>query len=160
MPDAVARPRLEFDPAKEFVLVSPGAQLEAPAETDTASAPRGLFFPAGLDLLLRIDWVHPRTEIPPGARAAVGELRRNGVTVIPQTSKTEVELGNPLVGLGDAPNDAGFLALCDVAVLVPRASGEVDPDLFAAIPTGRIGPFPAGRGWAAAVSDLLEEAIR
>lgn len=33
---------------EEFALVSPGAQPEAPAETDTASAPLGLFFPAGL----------------------------------------------------------------------------------------------------------------
>ena len=33
---------------EEFALVSPGAQPEAPAETDTASAPLGLYFPAGL----------------------------------------------------------------------------------------------------------------
>ncbi len=33
---------------EEFALVSPGAQPVAPAETDTASAPLGLFFPAGL----------------------------------------------------------------------------------------------------------------
>lgn len=33
---------------EEFVLVSPGAYPEAPAETDTASAPPGLFIPAGL----------------------------------------------------------------------------------------------------------------
>ncbi|MBK9088530.1 MAG: HAD hydrolase family protein [Holophagales bacterium] len=83
-----------------------------------------------------------------GKEDAVELLCRNGL------------VSRPLVGFGDAPNDAGFLALCDVAVLVPRASGEVDPDLFAAIPAGRIAPFPAGRGWAAAVSDLLEEAKR
>ena len=33
---------------EEFALVSPGAQPEAPAETDTASAPLGFLFPAGL----------------------------------------------------------------------------------------------------------------
>ena len=32
----------------EFVLTSPEAAPEAPAEPDTASAPLGLFFPAGL----------------------------------------------------------------------------------------------------------------
>jgi hypothetical protein len=32
----------------EFALVSPGAQPEAPAETETASASLGLSFPAGL----------------------------------------------------------------------------------------------------------------
>jgi mannosyl-3-phosphoglycerate phosphatase len=66
-------------------------------------------------------------------------------------------VSRPFVGLGDAPNDAGFLALCNVAVLVPRASGEVDPVLLAAVPEGRLAPFPAGRGWAAAVEDLLGE---
>ena len=64
-------------------------------------------------------------------------------------------VSRPLVGLGDAPNDAGFLARCDVAVLVPRASGEVDAVLLAAVPKARLAPFPAGLGWAAAVSDLL-----
>lgn len=66
-------------------------------------------------------------------------------------------VSRPFVGLGDAPNDAGFLARCDVAVLVPRGSGEVDPVLIAAVPEARLAPFPAGRGWAAAVADLLEE---
>ena len=66
-------------------------------------------------------------------------------------------VSRPFVGLGDAPNDAGFLARCDVAVLVPRGSGDVDPVLLAAVPAGRVAPFPAGRGWAAAVADLLEE---
>ena len=66
-------------------------------------------------------------------------------------------VSRPLAGLGDASNDAAFLARCDVAVLVPRASGEVDPVLLAAVPAGRAAPFPAGRGWAAAVADLLGE---
>lgn len=83
-----------------------------------------------------------------GKEDAVELLCRNGL------------VSRPLVGFGDAPNDAGFLDLCDLAVLVPRASGEVDPDLLASIPAGRLAPFPAGRGWAAAISDLLGEAIR
>lgn len=66
-------------------------------------------------------------------------------------------ISRPLAGFGDAPNDSGFLALCDVAVLVPRASGEVDAVLAEAVPGGRTAPFPAGRGWAAAVGELLEE---
>ena len=65
-------------------------------------------------------------------------------------------VSRPLAGLGDAPNDAGFLALCDVAVLVPRASGDADPVLLAAVPARRVAPFPAGRGWAAAVAQPLE----
>ena len=66
-------------------------------------------------------------------------------------------VSRPLAGFGDAPNDAGFLALCDVAILVPGPSGEVDAELAAAVPAGRAAPFPGGRGWAAAVNELLKE---
>lgn len=69
-------------------------------------------------------------------------------------------LSRPFAGLGDAPNDAGFLARCDVAVLVPGVSGAVDAGLAAAVPGGRTAPFPAGRGWAAAVRALLGEETR
>jgi mannosyl-3-phosphoglycerate phosphatase len=66
-------------------------------------------------------------------------------------------ISRPLAGFGDAPNDAGFLALCDVVILVPGSTGSVDAHLAAAFPSGRAAPFPAGRGWAAAVERLLEE---
>lgn len=66
----------------------------------------------------------------------------------------------PLAGFGDAPNDLGFLGRCDVAVLVPGPSGAVDAALASALPSGRVAPFPAGRGWAAAATALLEEASR
>ncbi len=60
------------------------------------------------------------------------------------------------VGLGDAPNDAGFLAAVDVPVVVP---GETGPEarLMAALPGVRVAPTPGGAGWAAAVDALLEE---
>jgi mannosyl-3-phosphoglycerate phosphatase len=66
-------------------------------------------------------------------------------------------VGRPLAGCGDAPNDAGFLSRCDVAILIPGASGAVDTTLAAAVPRGRVAPFPTGRGWAAAVRTLLGE---
>ena len=66
-------------------------------------------------------------------------------------------VSRPLVGLGDASNDAGFLALCDAAVIVPRGPGGADPALAAALPAARVAPFPEGRGWAAAVAALLAE---
>lgn len=66
-------------------------------------------------------------------------------------------ISRPLAGFGDAPNDAGFLARCDVAVLVPRATGGVEAGLAAAVPGGREAPFPAGRGWAATVREILRE---
>ena len=66
----------------------------------------------------------------------------------------------PFAGFGDAPNDAGFLGRCDVAILVPGPSGAVDAGLVSALPAGRVAPFPAGRGWAAAAMALLEELSR
>ena len=83
-----------------------------------------------------------------GKEDALGLLLRTGL------------VARPLAGFGDAPNDAGFLADCDIAVLVPGPSGAVDPALAAAVPAGRAAPFPAGRGWAAAVSALLREESR
>ncbi|MBK6404971.1 MAG: HAD hydrolase family protein [Holophagales bacterium] len=69
-------------------------------------------------------------------------------------------VSRPLAGLGDAPNDAGFLARCDIAVLVPQADGGVEAGLAAAVPLGREAPFPAGRGWAATVGEILREENR
>lgn len=69
-------------------------------------------------------------------------------------------VSRPLAGLGDAPNDAGFLARCDIAILVPRADGGVEAGLAAAVPGGREAPFPAGRGWAATVREILREEHR
>jgi len=61
------------------------------------------------------------------------------------------------VGLGDAPNDAGFLGLVDVPVLIPGPVG-VEARLGGAFPKARIAPRPYGRGWAAAVHAILDEA--
>jgi mannosyl-3-phosphoglycerate phosphatase family protein len=69
-------------------------------------------------------------------------------------------VSRPFAGFGDAPNDAGFLARCDVAILVPRATGGVEAGLAAAVPGGREAPFPAGRGWAATVREILREENR
>ncbi len=60
------------------------------------------------------------------------------------------------VGLGDAPNDAGFLALVDIPILVPGPSG-IDPQLLGALPGARQAPAVAGEGWGAAVQALLQE---
>jgi predicted mannosyl-3-phosphoglycerate phosphatase (HAD superfamily) len=57
------------------------------------------------------------------------------------------------VGLGDAPNDAAFLAAVDRAVLVPGPSG-VDARLAAAVPGAAVAPAPGGAGWAAALREL------
>ncbi len=66
------------------------------------------------------------------------------------------QLGRPglVVGLGDAPNDAGFLRLSDVAIVVPRAEGP-DTSLTARLPRFRLAGAPGGRGWAEEVMSLL-----
>ncbi len=64
-------------------------------------------------------------------------------------------VSRPAAGFGDAPNDAGFLALCDVAVVVPGPGGP-DPSLLSRLPGARVAPAPGGRGWAAVVHALLE----
>lgn len=66
-------------------------------------------------------------------------------------------ISRPIAGLGDAPNDAGFLALCDVSFLIPGEQGEVNAELSAAVPAGRRVTSPGGRGWAEAVHYLLGE---
>lgn len=65
-------------------------------------------------------------------------------------------LGRPTAGLGDAANDAGFLRLTDLPVIVPPPSG--DSPLLALVPRGRLAPAAGGAGWAASVASLLEEA--
>ena len=58
------------------------------------------------------------------------------------------------VGLGDAPNDAAFLRLVDVPILI--ASPRVDR-LRALVPEGRVTTLEGPAGWNAAVLDVLDE---
>jgi len=61
-----------------------------------------------------------------------------------------------VLALGDSPNDRALLEAADVAVVVPGPEGP-HPQLRAAIASGRyrLAPAPHGRGWGAAVADLL-----
>jgi mannosyl-3-phosphoglycerate phosphatase len=59
------------------------------------------------------------------------------------------------VGLGDAPNDAAFLQVVDVAILI--ASPRVDR-LRTLVPGGRVTPLEGPAGWNAAVLAVLDEA--
>jgi len=58
------------------------------------------------------------------------------------------------VGLGDAPNDAGFLRIVDVPILMP--SPQLD-QLQALVPQGRTTSLPGPAGWNAAVLSVLDE---
>lgn len=67
----------------------------------------------------------------------------------------ERHLGNVLtVGLGDAPNDAAFLNVVDVPILV--ASPHVAA-LRALVPRGRVTAAPGPAGWNSAVLQLLDQ---
>ncbi len=61
-----------------------------------------------------------------------------------------------VVACGDAPNDRELLGAGQLAIVVPSRQGP-HPDLLAALPDAKVAPAPHGRGWAAALADLLDE---
>ena len=78
------------------------------------------------------------------------------------TARIRDELGPGLtmVALGDTPMDAPFLDLANVPIIVPRASGDPDPELRRAVPRARIAPAPGPEGWAASVAGIWSELER
>jgi len=65
------------------------------------------------------------------------------------------------IGAGGSPVDAGFLAGCDVAIIVPRPDGEPDAELLSSVPRARVAPAPGPEGWAAAIDDaIVPDAVR
>jgi mannosyl-3-phosphoglycerate phosphatase len=62
-----------------------------------------------------------------------------------------------VVACGDAPNDAELLAAADIAVIVPSRGGP-NSGLVGLRADARVAPRPHGRGWAAAMMALLDEA--
>ena len=60
-----------------------------------------------------------------------------------------------LVALGDSVLDAPMLAAADVAIIVPRPDGRLDPVLRRRVPRARVAPAPGPAGWAAAVTRVL-----
>lgn len=59
------------------------------------------------------------------------------------------------MGLGDGLNDATFLQVVDIPVLMPSAALEA---LRQMVPQGRVAVAPGPKGWAAAVLAFLAEA--
>jgi len=71
--------------------------------------------------------------------------------------KIRDELGADVaVAVGGAAVDAEFLALADVAIIVPGPDGQPDPALRAKLPHARIAPAPGPAGWAAAIEEAVE----
>lgn len=59
------------------------------------------------------------------------------------------------VAVGGAAVDAEFLALADVAIIVPGPDGQPDAELREKLPDARIAPAPGPEGWAAAVDEAV-----
>jgi mannosyl-3-phosphoglycerate phosphatase len=61
------------------------------------------------------------------------------------------------IGAGGSPIDVEFLSRVDIPIIIPKANGEPDAELVAALPHARIAPAPAPQGWNAAVGAILSE---
>lgn len=99
------------------------------------------FAPAGTSLVrgnrfLHFQGQHSKASALPTLRAAVGHP------------------AGPIVALGDAPNDRELLLAADIPIVVPGPAGP-RPELVREVPHARVAPAPHGRGWAAAIRDLL-----
>lgn len=63
------------------------------------------------------------------------------------------------VALGDSALDAEFLARADIPIIVPGPDGHPDPELLARLPSARLAPAPGSAGWAAAIDQVLTDAV-
>jgi len=55
----------------------------------------------------------------------------------------------------DSAHDYAFLREADLAILVPRPDGSLDPFLLRHLPRARRAPHPGPAGWSAAVRQAL-----
>lgn len=97
----------------------------------------------------------PRLRLLRGNRFLHLQGNHEKAAVVPQLLATAGDREGLVVACGDAPNDVALLAAADVAVIVPGRDGP-HPDLLAAHPGALVAPAPHGRGWAAALSQLLD----
>jgi mannosyl-3-phosphoglycerate phosphatase len=82
--------------------------------------------------------------------------RHDKADVVPALLARVAPGGGTIVGCGDAPNDLGLLRRCDIAVIVPGTHGP-HPELSRRLPRALVAPHPHGRGWAAALEQLLTD---
>ncbi len=59
------------------------------------------------------------------------------------------------VALGDSEHDLPLLREADVAVIVPRPGGNIDPVLLHGLPAAQRAPRPGPAGWSAAVREIV-----
>lgn len=106
-----------------------------PADLLAAIGRRGLSWSRGG----RFYHIHGRNDKAEAARRVIARFSRQGPVVS--------------MGLGDGLNDATFLQVVHVPVLMPSAALE---ELQRLVPHGRVAPTPGPEGWAAAVQAFLE----
>lgn len=81
--------------------------------------------------------------------------RHEKAAVVPRLLAEAGEGDGAVVACGDAPNDAALLAAADLAVIVPGEHGP-HAGLVSVHRGALVAPAPHGRGWAAALSQLLD----
>jgi mannosyl-3-phosphoglycerate phosphatase len=79
------------------------------------------------------------------------------ITVLPRLIELLNRKGGVTVACGDSPNDAQLLAWADVPIIVPGRDGP-HPELARVVRHARVAPLPHGRGWAASVRHILNQA--
>ncbi len=95
----------------------------------------------------------PRLRLVRGDRFLHLQGRHSKGDVVPRLVALASTGTGPVVACGDAPNDTELLAAADIAVIVPGRDGP-DRDLAATFPAAIVAPYPCGRGWATALSEL------
>jgi len=111
---------------------------------------------AGLDAMLRSALpTAPQVRLVRGNRFLHLQGRHDKADVVSRVLSL-LEVRGTTVACGDAPNDIDLLSMASVRVIVPSIGGP-HPTLVQRFPDAVVAPFPHGRGWAAAVTALLEE---
>jgi mannosyl-3-phosphoglycerate phosphatase len=78
-------------------------------------------------------------------------------TVLPRLIELLGRNAGVTVACGDSPNDARLLAWADVPIIVPGRDGP-HPELARVVRHARVAPLPHGRGWAASMRQILNQA--
>jgi mannosyl-3-phosphoglycerate phosphatase len=79
------------------------------------------------------------------------------ITVLPRLTELVGRNAGVTVACGDSPNDLQLLAQADLPIIVPGKNGP-HPELMRSLRHARVAPLPHGRGWAASLRQILEQA--
>jgi mannosyl-3-phosphoglycerate phosphatase len=132
------RPRARLPEVRRRFATLPLVVPEGADEALRAALPQdgGLRLVRG-NRFLHLQGMHSKADVVPRLVAAAGLAR------------------GLIVSCGDSPNDLELLAAGDVRIIVPGPSGP-HPELRRSFPDAVVAPHPHGRGWAAALVELIK----